>query len=145
MIIVDSGPLISLLNRDEGRLHGLAQLVIQDNPAEVIVPWPVYTEVDLFLRGRGHARFAQALGEAFLRGELNLAQVTYSELQVALDLMRRYEKLGVDLPDATVMAMTATRGAAAFTWDFRHFRAVVLERGSAIPLVVQEFETQPRD
>ena len=145
MIVVDSGPLISLMNRAEGRRHELAQLVIQDNPASAVVPWPVYTEVDLFLRGSGFASAAQALGESLLRGYLSLVHVTAGEFEMALSLMRRYESVGLDLPDATVMAMTATRSAQAFTWDFRHFRAVVLERGVSIPLIVQEFQMLERD
>lgn len=38
------------------------------------------------------------------------------------------------------MAMTDARKGKAFTWDFRHFRAVVLRRGEPIPLLVHEAE-----
>ena len=50
---------------------------------------------------------------------------------------------GVDLPDLVVMAMSNHRKAPILTWDFRHFRAVVLRRGHHWPLVVTEHELPP--
>jgi len=62
------------------------------------------------------------------------------ELGLALDLGDRYFDSGADLPDLTVMAMAAERKAAILTWDYRHFRAVVLERGHHWNLLVEEHE-----
>jgi hypothetical protein len=38
------------------------------------------------------------------------------------------------------MAMSRHRRAEILTWDFRHFRAVVLRRGHHWPLLVAEHE-----
>lgn len=134
MIVCDSGPLISAWNEDEGPRHRFSVATLELYAREIVVPWPVFTEVDLFLRRRGAGRAALALA----RGDFALSAPTPAELQSALDLLERYGDLGIDLPDAVVMAMTGARGARAFTWDFRHFRAVVFGRGEAIPLLVTE-------
>ncbi|MGH2609071.1 MAG: type II toxin-antitoxin system VapC family toxin [Tepidiformaceae bacterium] len=144
MIVIDSGPLISFLNGSEGRRSDLARLVVRDDPYNIVVPWPVFTEVDLYLRGKGQREAAQALGVALVRGELRLENVSSTELAMAIALLGQYRDIDLDLPDAVVMAMTLQRHGAAFTWDFRHFRAVVVERGVPIPLVVQEHQIRPR-
>ncbi|HET6628253.1 MAG TPA: hypothetical protein VFG91_00600, partial [Woeseiaceae bacterium] len=62
------------------------------------------------------------------------------ELELALKLGERYLDSGADLPDLVVMAMASRRRARILTWDFRHFRAVVLRRGHHWSLVVGEAE-----
>jgi predicted nucleic acid-binding protein len=141
-MIVDTGPLVSLMNRQEGHLHEIAQLVIQENPRRAIVPWPVYAEADLVLRGKGFPRAARQLGDAMLAGELQLEAPTDTELGAALELCDRYSDIGLDLPDAVVIAMASRRSVSAFTWDFRHFRAVVVERNAPVSLAVQEFQVR---
>lgn len=105
-----------------------------------MVPWPVYTEVDLLLRSRGHAKAATVLGAALHQGVHRLEAPTHHEHSLAVELLERYEDLGLDLPDAATIAMAAARQGWAWTWDFRHFRAVVLEHGRQVPLVVTEAE-----
>jgi predicted nucleic acid-binding protein len=104
----------------------------------VVVPWPVFTEVDLLLRARGHAKAATAFGSALQDGVHRLEAPTASELGRAIALLERYQDLGLDLPDATTVAMAAARDAWAWTWDFRHFRAVTVGRGRGIALLVGE-------
>ncbi len=100
----------------------------------------MYTEVDLLLRGRGHARAAETFGRALLDGIHLLSVPTEMELEGALDLGARYEGLRLDVPDLCVMAMSQARRALILTWDFRHFRAVSPARGRYWPLIVQEHE-----
>jgi predicted nucleic acid-binding protein len=106
----------------------------------VIVPWPVYVEVDLLLRARGHERAADALGRALLDGVHSLVGLTDSELETALDLGAKHAGLGLDLPDLSVMAISKARRALVLSWDFRHFRAASPARGRYWPLLVQEHE-----
>jgi predicted nucleic acid-binding protein len=80
LIVCDTGPLISALNRRERRRHRFAVALLSRLGRQVVVPWPVLVEVDLLLRAR------------------------------------------------------------MLTWDFRHFRTVVLRRGHQWPLVVEEAE-----
>jgi hypothetical protein len=62
------------------------------------------------------------------------------EFALALKLAKRYPDSGADIPDLIVMAMASMRRASVLTWDFRHFRAVVLRRRHHWPLVVDEGE-----
>ena len=67
--------------------------------------------------------------------------VTLKTVQdLATRLGQRFLDSGADLPDLVVMAMASRRRAQILTWDFRHFRSVVLRRGHHWPLVVDESE-----
>ena len=61
----------------------------------------------------------------------------------ARNLAERYPDSGADLPDLCVMAMAARRKARILTWDFRHFRSVVIGRGQHWRLLVEEHELPP--
>jgi len=117
--------------------------LLRASARQVVVPWPVYTEVDLLLRTRGHAKAATAFGAALLDGVHVLEHPTAEELAHAIAILERYADLGLDLPDAVVIAMAARRRAWAWTWDYRHFRVVVVEHGQGVPLLVAEDELPP--
>jgi hypothetical protein len=92
-------------------------------------------EVDLLLRARGHAPAAITFAESLAAG---MEAPTAGEFELSLKLAKRYPDSGADIPDLIVMAMASQRRASVLTWDFRHFRAVVLRRGHHWPLVVEE-------
>jgi hypothetical protein len=50
LIVCDTGPLISALNRRERRRHRFAVALLSRLGRQVVVPWPVLVEVDLLLR-----------------------------------------------------------------------------------------------
>jgi predicted nucleic acid-binding protein len=106
--------------------------------ADVVVPWPVFTEVDLLLRGRGHAKAATAFEAALVEGVHRLEPPTGAELGQAVALLERYQDLGLDLPDAVTISMAVARDGWAWSWDYRHFRAVTVERGRSVPLLIAE-------
>lgn len=128
------------MNRAEGARHRFAAALLSRLGRQVIVPWPVLTEVDLLLRSRGHPAAALTFGAALRDGVHRLEATSQDELAAALRLGERYADSGADLPDLVVMAMAASRRAPILTWDFRHFRSVVLRKGHHWPLVVQEHE-----
>lgn len=140
MIVVDTGPLVSALNRGEGRRHRFAAELLSAAMTNVVIPWPVFTEVDLLLRGRGHAKAATTFEAALVEGVHRLEPPTSAELGQAVALLERYQDLGLDLPDAVTISMAVARGGWAWTWDYRHFRAVTMERGRGVPLLVAEDE-----
>ena len=140
MIICDTGPIVSAVNRAERRAHLFAAELLARLGRDVIVPWPVLVEVDLLLRARGHGWAATTFAESLAAGVHRLETPTAEELALALKLAKRYPDSGADIPDLIVMAMASRRRASVLTWDFRHFRAVVLRRGHHWPLVVDEGE-----
>lgn len=128
------------MNRGDGRRHRFASELLARSARDVVIPWPVFAEVDLLLRSRGHAAAAVTFGRALLDGVHRLEAPTDAELALALDLAQRYVETGVDLPDVTVMAMASIRHAWVLTWDYRDFRTVVLGKGHHWDLLVQESE-----
>ena len=140
MIVVDTGPLVSALNRSEGRRHRFAAELLAAAAADVVIPWPVLTEVDLLLRSRGHAKAATTFAAALLEGVHRLEAPTRTELEHAVALLGRHQDLGIDLPDAVTISMAVVRKGLAWTWDYRHFRVVTVERGRGVPLLVAEDE-----
>jgi predicted nucleic acid-binding protein len=140
VIICDTGPIVSAMNRREGARHRFAAELLAALGRQLIVPWPVLTEVDLLLRSRGHPDAARVFVASLRDGVHRLAAPTAAELDAAIMLGERYPDSGVDLPDLVVMGMSATRHAEILTWDFRHFRSVVLRRAHHWPLVVAEHE-----
>ena len=140
MIICDTGPLVSAINRGERRRHRFAAELLARLGRKVVVPWPVLVEVDLLLRARAYPQAALTFAQSLRAGIHRLETPSASEFELALDLARRYSDSGADLPDLIVMAMASRRQARILTWDYRHFRAVVLRRGHHWPLVVEESE-----
>jgi predicted nucleic acid-binding protein len=140
VIIADTGPLVSAINRAEGRRHRFAAELLSVIGRDLMVPWPVFTELDLLLRGRRHPHAAVVFAKSLLDGVHRLEAPSDDELALTIDLASRYESSGADLPDLTVMAMAARRSASILTWDFRHFRSVVLRRGHHWDLIVRESE-----
>jgi uncharacterized protein len=140
LIVVDTGPLVSALNRAEGRRHRFAAKLLSAAATSIVIPWPVFTEVDLLLRSRGHAKAATTFEAALLEGVHRLEAPTGAELGQAVALLERYQDLGLDLPDAVTISMAVARNARAWTWDFRHFRPVAVGRGRGVPLLVAEDE-----
>jgi predicted nucleic acid-binding protein len=128
------------MNRSEGERHRYATALLAHLGRRVIVPWPVLTEVDLLLRSRGHLDPARVFAVALRDGVHLLDAPNDQELALAIGLAERYADSGADLPDLTVMAMSAVRKASVLTWDFRPFRSVILRRGHRWPLVVEEHE-----
>jgi hypothetical protein len=131
---------VSALNRGEGGRHRFAAELLARCGRDVVVPWPVFVEVDLLLRSRRHYVASLAFGRALRDGVHQLQAPRDAELDMALDLAERYEGTGVDLPDLSVMAMAASRRAWVLTWDHRHFRPVTLRRGHHWDLLVEEAE-----
>ena len=126
------------MNRAEGNRHRLASGLLASLGRRVVVPWPVYAEVDLLLRSRNHPEPALAFGVALNEGVHQLLAPSADELRMALSLGERYLDTGVDLPDLMVMAMATSRDCPILTWDFRHFRTVVLRQRHYWDLLVGE-------
>jgi predicted nucleic acid-binding protein len=134
---------VSAINRSEGARHRFAVELLERLARQVVVPWPVFAELDLFLRRRGHTEAATTFAASLRDGVHVLDTATGVELATAVSLAERYPTSGVDLPDLIVMAMSDARDAPILTWDFRHFRSVILRRGHHWPLLVEEHELPP--
>lgn len=138
-VVVDSGPLLAAaLTRDQA--HELAATLIAFGGRDLLIPDPVVTECDDFLRRRDAHDGARRLLDALVAGTWirTLLPPTLFAQAVAIDA--HYADLGLGFVDASVMAVAASTRSAILTFDFEHFRAAPPVGGGAWDLVIDEAE-----
>ena len=130
--ILDAGPLIAFLNRDD-RYHGWAVEVLGSLHAPPFICEPVMTEVCWHLRTSPSA-VARVL-EMPARKEVEILPMLPNE---GVNLAGKVRKYGsrMDVADACVLRMAETQpGAIVITLDIRDFSVYRLFRDEAVPLL----------
>jgi uncharacterized protein len=124
MTLVDAGPLIAILDRDDAdHARCVAALARLNGP--LVTTWPALTEAMYLLGARVGWPGQELLWGLLLRKDLVVSPVTPALVQRAHDLMRKYRDLPMDLADATLVALAeAERTRRIFTLDsdFRVYR-----------------------
>lgn len=128
MILVDAGPLVALLHRDD-QYHSRCVGALQRIRTTLATTWPPLTEAMYLL---GFAPQAQdALLEMVERGALRILPVEKPDILRLRALMRKYRDLPMDLADATLVHVAEREGIQQiFTLDRRHFGAYRIGRRS---------------
>ncbi len=136
-VVVDSGPLLAVaLRRDQA--HELAASLIDYGGRDLLIPDPVVTECDDFLRRRDAHEGARRLLDALVAGVWIRVPLQPTLFAQAVAIDAHYRDLGLGLVDASVMAVAASTGSAILTFDFGHFRAAPPLSGGAWDLVIDE-------
>lgn len=118
-IILDTGPLVALLDRSE-RSHGACAAFFREVNGRLITTEAVLTEV-LYLLGPSFAMQKPAL-EFILRGGAEIVAQTPQSLQRVLQLMEKYQDVPMDFAAATLVALAEERKTGeVFTLDRRDF------------------------
>lgn len=123
-VIVDTGPLYALADRDDAWHHRTVRFV-ETTQDELIVPASVLPEAAyLLLAHLGPAAERQLL-QSVLSGEFSVEELTHDDYRRALDILRRYESARLGLVDATVMAVAERlKISRVLTTDRRDFSIV---------------------
>ncbi|MEU5156503.1 PIN domain-containing protein [Glycomyces sp. NPDC021274] len=126
MIVVDTGPLVALMDNDDDH-HSRCVEWFRTVRVPLLIPAPVLTEVCWLLdRNRGskaEAIFLRALADP--RGPLTLSPTTDEELLRIADLVEQYADLPLGAVDASVVALAERLGIREVaTIDHRHFNIV---------------------
>ena len=134
MILVDAGPLVAILHRDDRRHRECVQALRALRPP-LGTTWPVVTEAMYLL---GFSTEAQdELWGLIESGRLHLLGLDASDAPRMRALMRKYRDLPMDLADASLVAVAERDGVnRVFTLDHRDFgvyRLAKLGRFSTIP------------
>jgi len=134
MILVDAGPLVAILHRDDRRHRECVQALRALRPP-LGTTWPVVTEAMYLL---GFSTEAQdELWSLIESGRLHLLGLDASDAPRMRALMRKYRDLPMDLADASLVAVAERDGVnKVFTLDRRDFavyRPAKLGRFSIIP------------
>lgn len=119
MILVDAGPLVALIHRNDDR-HEISRETLRSLDEPLGTVWPVFTEAMYLL---GFSWQAQAALWGFVtRGALALLPLGEEDAPRMRELMKKYRDLPMDLADAgLVRAAERTGTETIFTFDRRDF------------------------
>jgi predicted nucleic acid-binding protein len=133
VILVDAGPLVALIERDEPD-HERCRDALRSLTPPLVTTWPALAEA-MYLLGGGGWEEQEALWRLVLRGDLEVADLPRAQLERARGLMDKYRDLPMDLADATLVAVAEARGVdRIFTLD-RDFRTYRIEGRRAFHIV----------
>ena len=135
-ILVDTGPLYALADRDDNWHHRTVRF-LELSRDELIVPVTVLPEAAYLLAAHLGAQAEQRLVRSIIDGEMEVEELTIPDLRRSLELMRRYEDAEVGFVDATVVAIAERlKLRRILTTDRRDFSLVR-------PRHCKEFELLP--
>lgn len=119
MILVDAGPLIALIHKDDAH-HARCVATLQSITEPLGTVWPALTEAMYLL---GFSWKAQdALWEMVERGVVELLTLDGRDMSRARDSMKKYKDLPMDLADAALVAVAEREKIRRiFTLDRRDF------------------------
>lgn len=134
MILIDAGPIVALLHRDDHN-HERCVRALRTLREPLATAWPVLTEAMYLLGFSWEAQ--DALWEMIDGGVLRLISLDADDGPRMRDLMRKYRDLPMDLADAALVRLAEREGLRrVFTIDRRDFsvyRPARIGRFSIIP------------
>ena len=134
MILVDAGPLVAIIERDEPD-HERCRDALASLTPPMLTTWPAFTEA-MYLLGQSGWTAQEALWRLVLRGDLEIEELEARAVARARELMEQYRDLPMDLADATLVAAAETRGVRRiFTLDhdFTTYRLHGRQRFDIVP------------
>lgn len=132
-LVVDTGPLIALLDATDPDHERCAQLLAETSEPRIV---PVCVLVEVEYRLRPWPRALAALLADFEAGALELLDLPTRWLLRSGELVERYRDLPLGLVDASVVAATEMLGETKVaTLDHRHFSVVRPEHVPALTLL----------
>ncbi len=121
-LILDSGPLISLLDRADDDHPRCRELILGATEVRII-PAPVLGEVDYFAYTRAHAGVMLDLLDDILAGSYQVEDLQLSDYGRVRELCDKYSDSDIGFVDAAVMAVVERLNEPKLaTLDHRHFR-----------------------
>ena len=119
MTLVDSGPLIALVNADDQH-HAACAAVSKSIRPPLGTVWPVLTEVMYLLAGQPKAQ--HDIWEMIARGAVQILPLGLDDVPRIRELMSRYSNRPMDLADAALIAVAEREGVREFfTVDRKDF------------------------
>jgi len=123
-LILDAAPLVALADRRDS-LGPQIEMLLRQEPGELVVPAPVTAEVDYLLGRRLGRRARLAFLDDLAAGRFTVGCLEADDHGIVVDLERRYADLDVGLADLSVVVLAERwRTRRLLTFDDRHFRAL---------------------
>jgi uncharacterized protein len=135
MLIVDTGPLVAYLNRNDPD-HERCAMLLESRTDDLLVTPYVVTEA-CYLVGKYVGAEAEInLVEALAAGDLKQIDIVAGDLIRIAALMRQHMGFPLGVADASVIAAAERlRASEVATLDQRHFRAVTPAHVTALNLL----------
>ncbi len=119
MILIDAGPLVAILHRDD-RHHRTCVDVIQSIREPVVTAWPAVAEAMHLLRFSWLLQ--DGLWGMIAADDVRIASLESRDIAPMRALMERYRTLPMDLADAALVRVAERDGTRkVFTLDRRDF------------------------
>lgn len=134
-VIVDTGPLVALVNRREG-LHGWTREEVATIQGPLLSCEAVVSEACFLLRNvaGGSATVMSMLASGSLETAFDLQE----QVEAVADLMQRYQSVPMSLADACLVRMAELyQGSPVLTFD-SDFAIYRKHHDQAIPLIAPE-------
>jgi len=127
--LVDTGPLVAILDRDDPDHRRCAQVFRQARPP-LVTTWPVITEAAHLLAFSKRAQ--NGLLEIIERGAIAIARLVGEDVPRIRALMEKYANVPMDLADASIIRVAERDGMTdVFTLD-KDFLIYRMGRGRPI-------------
>lgn len=121
-LIVDTGPLVAALDRDEPD-HQRCRSLLDSFGEPLIVPAPVLVEVDYLIRTRLHSGIVLAFLGDLASGVFEIEDLVHSDYRRVREICEQYSDSDVGLVDAGVLAVAERLNEPKVaTLDHRNFR-----------------------
>ena len=135
MLIVDTGPLVAYLNRNDPD-HGRCAALLESRTDDLLVTPYVVTEACYLVAKYVGAEAEINLVEALVGGDLSQVDIAAGDLIRMAELMRQYQGFPLGIADASVIAVAERLEAdEVATLDRRHFPAVTPAHVAALKLL----------
>lgn len=131
--LVDAGPLVAIVSEDDAN-HGACIAALTSLRPPLLSCWPVLTEAAWLLRRRPAAlRRLLGLCDGSLVSLLDLDSAALGRVS---EILRRYESIGAQLADASLIYLAEREGIRTiFTLDRRDFTVYRLKGNRALNLL----------
>lgn len=124
MILVDTGPIVALINDRDDR-HQECRALLEQLPGPLLVPATVATEVCILLERRRGTHAELAFLADIRAGHFTLVESLSVDLDRVAELVAKYDNLPLGTVDASVIALAERLGLnTVVTLDRRDFTAV---------------------
>lgn len=119
-LVLDTSVLVAALDADDAHHERCAELLSAGE--ELVIPAPVFPELDYFCRRAGEPEQLLEVLEDGQRGALRIEELRASDYVRIIELSRAYADLGAGFVDSAVLAVVERLGEKRLaTLDHRHF------------------------
>ncbi len=135
MIVVDTGPLVALADRDDAD-HATCVRWFDEVTVPLLVPSLVVTEVCYLLSQTCGPKVEAAFVRSLIKEPFHLVPLQASDFRRAAELAEQYADMPIGVVGAYVVAIAERlRVTTVATLDRRHFSIVRTRNGAALNLV----------